>query len=171
LNTLGYNPSMNVLFEEDGGFKAGSIMADNDSSLQVEMPTGKRCKIKAATVLLRFEKPSAGTLLEQATPLAEEIEADFLWECVSDGEFSFLDFARDYYGHDPRRSKRRRCCLPCTPRPSISIAKARAASARRLPTFSQLLWPVLKRSVSKRSRWKAGLANSERSACRRKSAR
>jgi exoribonuclease-2 len=92
---------MNVLFEEDGGFKAGSVMADNDSSLQVEMPTGKRSKIKAATVLLRFEKPSAGGLLEQAAPLAEEIEPDFLWECVNDGEFSFLDFARDYYGHDP----------------------------------------------------------------------
>ncbi len=92
---------MNVLFEEDGGFKAGSIMADNDSSLQVEMPTGKRSKIKAATVLLRFEKPSASVLLEQATPLAEEIEPDFLWECVNDGEFSFLDFARDYYGHEP----------------------------------------------------------------------
>ena len=92
---------MNVLFEEDGGFKAGSVMADNDSSLQVEMSTGKRSKIKTATVLLRFEKPSPGALLEQATPLAEEIEADFLWECASDGEFSFLDFARDYYGHDP----------------------------------------------------------------------
>lgn len=92
---------MNVLFEEDGGFKAGSIMTDNDSSLQVEMPSGKRSKIKAATVLLKFDKPSPTALLEQATPLAEEIEADFLWECVSDGEFSFLDFARDYYGHEP----------------------------------------------------------------------
>jgi exoribonuclease II len=92
---------MNVLFEEDGGFKAGSIMADNDSSLQIEMPTGKRSKIKAATVLLRFEKPAAGVLLEEAAPLAGEIEPDFLWECVNDGEFSFLDFARDYYGHEP----------------------------------------------------------------------
>lgn len=92
---------MNVLFEEDGGFKAGSVMTDGEASLQVEMPSGKRSKIKAATVLLRFEKPAASALLEQATPLAEEIEADFLWECVSDGEFSFLDFARDYYGHDP----------------------------------------------------------------------
>jgi exoribonuclease-2 len=91
---------MNVLFEEDGGFKAGSVMTDNDSSLQVEMPSGKRSKIKAATVLLKFDKPSPTALLEQATPLAEEIEADFLWECVSDGEFSFLDFARDYYGHE-----------------------------------------------------------------------
>ena len=92
---------MNVLFEEDGGFKAGNVMADNDSSLQVEMPSGKRSKIKAATVLLRFEKPGAASLLEMATPLAEEIEPDFLWECVNDGEFSFLDFARDYYGHEP----------------------------------------------------------------------
>ena len=92
---------MNVLFEEDGGFKAGSIFADGEASLQVEMPSGKRSKIKTATVLLRFEKPAASALLEQATPLAEEIEADFLWECVSDGEFSFLDFARDYYGHEP----------------------------------------------------------------------
>jgi exoribonuclease-2 len=92
---------MNLLFEEDGGFKAGSMMADNDSSLQVEMPSGKRSKIKAATVLLRFEKPAAGALFDQATPLAEEIEPDFLWECVNDGEFSFLDFARDYYGHVP----------------------------------------------------------------------
>jgi hypothetical protein len=92
---------MNVLFEEDGGFKAGSVMTDGEASLQVEMPSGKRSKIKAATVLLRFEKPAASALLEQATPLAEEIEADFLWECVSDGEFSFLDFARDYYGHEP----------------------------------------------------------------------
>ncbi len=92
---------MNVLFEEDGGFKAGTLMADNDSSLQVEMPSGKRSKIKTALVLLRFAQPSAAQLLELATPLADEIEADFLWECVSDGEFSFLDFARDYYGHEP----------------------------------------------------------------------
>ena len=92
---------MNVLFEEDGGFKAGTILTDNETSLQIEMPSGKRSKIKAATVLLRFANPSAAVLLEQATPLAEEIEADFLWECVSDGEFSFLDFARDYHGHEP----------------------------------------------------------------------
>ncbi|MDR2838861.1 MAG: RNB domain-containing ribonuclease [Azonexus sp.] len=92
---------MNVLFEEDGGFKAGAVMADNETSLQIEMPSGKRSKIKAATVLLRFEKPAPATLLDQAMPLSAEIEADFLWECVSDGEFSFLDFARDYYGRDP----------------------------------------------------------------------
>lgn len=92
---------MNVLFEEDGGFKAGTILADQETSLQVEMPSGKRSKIKSANVLLRFAAPAAGALVEQAQPQADGIEADFLWECVSDGEFSFLDFARDYYGHEP----------------------------------------------------------------------
>ena len=91
---------MFVLFEEDGAFKTGVLLTDNDASLQVEMVSGKRAKIKAANVLLRFEKPAASTLLDAAEPLAEGIEAEFLWECASDGEFSFLDFARDYYGHD-----------------------------------------------------------------------
>lgn len=92
---------MHVLFEEDGGFKTGTILSDADAALQIEMASGKRSKIKSALVLLRFEKPAAGQLLEQAEPLAAEIEPDFLWECVNDGEFSFLDFARDYYGHVP----------------------------------------------------------------------
>ncbi|MDQ5946417.1 MAG: exoribonuclease [Pseudomonadota bacterium] len=91
---------MFVLFEEDGAFKTGSLLTDNDTSLQVEMVSGKRAKIKAATVLLRFEKPAASALLDAAEPLANGVEAEFLWECASDGEFSFLDFARDYYGHE-----------------------------------------------------------------------
>jgi len=36
---------MNVFYEEDGGFKVGSILADNTASLQVEAPHGKRSKI------------------------------------------------------------------------------------------------------------------------------
>lgn len=50
---------MNILFEEDGAFRAGHVMADNTSSLQVELPSGKRSKVKAASVLLRFEQPAA----------------------------------------------------------------------------------------------------------------
>jgi len=91
---------MFVLFEEDGGFKTGSLLADNEASLQVETVSGKRAKIKAANVLLRFREPAASGLLDAAEAVAEGIEAEFLWECAGDGEFSFLDFARDYYGHD-----------------------------------------------------------------------
>lgn len=91
----------NVLFEEDGGFKAGSILADNDTSLQVELPTGKRSKIKAAQVLLRFQNPAPAQVLADATPLASEIDVEFLWEIAGEGEFAFLDLAREYYGHEP----------------------------------------------------------------------
>ena len=48
---------MNVLFEEDGAFKAGAVLADNNTSLQVELPSGKRAKVKTANVLLRFDSP------------------------------------------------------------------------------------------------------------------
>lgn len=92
---------MHVLFEEDGGFKAGTILTDNDTSLQVEMPSGKRSKIKAAQVLLRFAAPAPSQILEQAEALSADMEAEFLWEVAGDAEFLFLDLARDYFGHEP----------------------------------------------------------------------
>jgi exoribonuclease-2 len=93
---------MNVLFEEDGAFKTGTVLADNVASLQVETPYGKRAKIKAASVLLRFTEPSAAVLLERADAEAEAIDTDFLWEVCSDAEFSFDELARDYFGHAPQ---------------------------------------------------------------------
>ena len=38
---------MNVFYEEDGAFKVGAVLADNNTSLQVEAAHGKRSKIKA----------------------------------------------------------------------------------------------------------------------------
>ena len=48
---------MHVFFEDDGAFKAGTVLADNEASLQVEAVSGKRMKVKAANVLLRFVEP------------------------------------------------------------------------------------------------------------------
>lgn len=90
---------MHVLFEEDGAFKAGTLLTDNEASLQVETASGKRIKIKSAHVLLRYQEPAPSELLDRATSLAEGIEVEFLWECAGDGEFSFSDFADDYFGH------------------------------------------------------------------------
>ena len=56
---------MNVLFEDDGHLKAGSVLADNDASLQVEAVSGKRLKIKAGAVLLRFAAPTAATIMAE----------------------------------------------------------------------------------------------------------
>ena len=70
---------MNVLYEETGSFKVGNVLAESDSSLQVEAAHGKRSKIKAASVLLRFETPPLAELMGKAEALAAEIDTDFLW--------------------------------------------------------------------------------------------
>ncbi len=92
---------MHVLFEDDGQLKAGTILTDNDASLQVEAATGKRLKIKAAAVLLRFAEPAPAALLADAQRVAAELDPDFLWEVCPDDEFGFGDLARDYFGRAP----------------------------------------------------------------------
>ncbi|AKU13768.1 exoribonuclease II [Azoarcus sp. CIB] len=92
---------MFVLFEEDGAFKAGTILADNDSSLQVETSHGKRVKLKSNHVLMRFREPSPGDLLNRAEAGAEELDTAFLWEVCGDDEFAFDAFAAEYHGHAP----------------------------------------------------------------------
>ena len=57
---------MHVLFEDDGQLKAGTVLADHDQSLQVEAVSGKRLKIKAASVLLRFALPGPAEALGDA---------------------------------------------------------------------------------------------------------
>lgn len=91
---------MNVFYEEDGGFKVATIMTEADSSLQVESSSGKRSKIKAAHVLMRFEQALTG-FMEAANAEAEALDTDFLWECCGEAEFSFLALAEDYYGAKP----------------------------------------------------------------------
>lgn len=92
---------MNVLFEEDGAFRAGSILADNTTSLQVELASGKRSKVKTANVILRFAAPAAGELLARAEAEAKDIDIDFLWEVCGEAEFGFEDLAADYQGGKP----------------------------------------------------------------------
>ena len=91
---------MYVLFEEAGKFLAGRILLDSDSSLQVELDSGKRVKVKGANALLKFEKPAPTDLMAAATALSETIELDLAWEFASDEEFGFADLARDYFSSD-----------------------------------------------------------------------
>lgn len=92
---------MNILYEEDGTFKVGSIMADNTTSLQVESLSGKRSKIKVANVMLRFTQPVLTEFLAQAEAAAADIEVAFLWECCPPDEFGFEQIAAEYFGHAP----------------------------------------------------------------------
>jgi exoribonuclease-2 len=90
-----------VIYEEDGDIKAGTILADNDASLQIESQHGKRAKIKAGHVLMRYPGPAPTPMMEEARRLAGEVDTDFLWEAAGADEFGFADLAVDYYGKTP----------------------------------------------------------------------
>ena len=92
---------MFVLYEEDGAFKAGTILADNEATLQVENTHGKRVKLKRANVLLEYREPGPSELLSRAEAEAEALDTEFLWEVCGDDEFAFADFAAEYQGHKP----------------------------------------------------------------------
>ncbi len=89
---------MNVFFEEDGGFKVGHVMSDIGTSLQIESISGKRSKIKANAVVLRFES-QLDQFMPAAQALAAEIDADFLWEVCGKDEFGCEELAQEYFGH------------------------------------------------------------------------
>src|SRR5207248_9387319 len=108
---------MHVFFEDDGVFKAGTILVDNDTSLQIEAASGKRLKVKAANVLLRFTDPSPAALLAGARSLADELDPNFLWEVSRDREFAFSELASEYFGHAPKPPAPAALAYPLPPSP------------------------------------------------------
>jgi exoribonuclease-2 len=88
---------MFLLFEEAGKFMAGRVLSEAEASAQVELDSGKRVKVKAANILLRFEKPSPAQMLAAAQELSQTIELEMAWEFSPDEEFGFADLARDYF--------------------------------------------------------------------------
>src|SRR5690606_16461641 len=92
---------MYVLYEDSGNFKAEKIFSQSDSTMQVESESGKRSKIKNASVLFDFERPDPAALLAEATDLAATLDIPFLWECAPQDEFEAASLAEDYFGHPP----------------------------------------------------------------------
>ena len=92
---------MQVVFEEDGVFKAGSVMTESAAGLQVETHTGKRTKVKSGHVMLKFAAPSAAQIMHDANELAATVDLDLIWECAPADEFGFEDLAKEYFGGVP----------------------------------------------------------------------
>jgi exoribonuclease-2 len=92
---------MNLFFEESGDFKVGAVLTQQGEAWQVEMPSGKRTKVKSKDVLLQFDKPTAGELLEQAKQIAADVDLEFLWEVAGQEEFGFAELGAEYFGHAP----------------------------------------------------------------------
>ncbi len=86
-----------ALFDDAGKFLAGRVMSHTDASLQVELDSGRRVKVKAAHVLLQFDSPEPAALLERARALAAEVDLELAWEFAPESDFGFADLAREYF--------------------------------------------------------------------------
>ncbi len=92
---------MNVFFEESGDFKVGNVLSQAGEAYQVEMASGKRTKVKAKDILLQYDKPAPGELMEQAKAIAADVDLEFLWEVAGEDEFGFAELGAEYFGHAP----------------------------------------------------------------------
>ncbi len=101
-----------VLFEEDGAFRVGTILSEAGASFHVEAAHGKRSKVKAGAILLRFDGQSLAGFMPEAQKLSEPIDPQFLWEVCGGEEFGFDELAREYFGRAP------------TPQESAAVALA-----------------------------------------------
>jgi exoribonuclease-2 len=88
---------MYALFDDAGKFHAGRVMSEAEASVQVELDSGKRVKVKSANVMLRFDKPAPAEFMARAQALSGEIDLDLAWEFAPDSEFGFADLAREYF--------------------------------------------------------------------------
>jgi exoribonuclease-2 len=88
---------MYALFEEAGKFQTGRVLSEAESSAQIELESGKRVKVKAAQLMLKFDKPTPADLMREALALSTSIELDLAWEFAPEDEFGFADLAREYF--------------------------------------------------------------------------
>lgn len=88
---------MHILFDDAGKLLTGRLLSEAESSLQVELDSGKRVKVKTANALLRFEKPAPAELMSAATALADTMELPLAYEFAPADEFAFADLAHEYF--------------------------------------------------------------------------
>ena len=93
---------MNLVYEEGGDIKiatAQSGVGSGDAeSWQATSLSGKKIKLKAKEVWLRFEKPEAQLVMNEAQVLSKEIDLQLLWDCAPTEEFGFIDVSQEYFG-------------------------------------------------------------------------
>jgi exoribonuclease-2 len=93
---------MNLLYEEGGDIKIATVQsasgAGDAESWQATSLSGKKIKLKAKEVWLRFEKPEAQAVMDEAATLSKDIDLQLLWDCAPDEEFGLVDVAGEYFG-------------------------------------------------------------------------
>jgi len=93
---------MYLLYEEGGDIKIATVQSASGSgdaeSWQATGLSGKKIKLKAKEVWLRFEKPQAQQVMDEAKILSMDIDLQLLWDCAPDEEFGLVDVALEYFG-------------------------------------------------------------------------
>ena len=93
---------MNLLYEEGGDIKLATVQSASGSgdaeSWQATSLSGKKIKLKAKEVWLRFENPEAQVVMDEAQTLSKDIDLQLLWDCAPDEEFGLVDVAMEYFG-------------------------------------------------------------------------
>jgi len=123
----------NILFEDGGKFHAGRLLSEAQSSLQVELDSGKRQKIKSTQALVRFDHPAPAELLHWAQAQQDDIDLDLLWEFAPEDEFHFDQVAADYYGGTPDARQRAAILLRLFSAPHYFQRRGRGGQFRKAP--------------------------------------
>ncbi len=93
---------MNLLYEEGGDIKIATVQSavgsGDSESWQATSLTGKKIKLKAKEVWLRFEKPEAQAVMDEALTLAKDIDLQLLWDCAPEEEFGLIEVSLEYFG-------------------------------------------------------------------------
>jgi exoribonuclease-2 len=94
-----------ALFEDTGKILSGRLMSETDASSQIELDSGKRQKVKASHILLRFEKPEPAALVAAALAESQGIDLALAWEFAPEDEFGFAEVARDYFSEQATQAE------------------------------------------------------------------
>ena len=93
---------MHLLFEESGDLKIATTQSASGvgdaESWQATTLSGKKIKLKAKEVWLRFENSDAHAVMTQANALSAGIDLQLLWDCAPDEEFGLVDVSQEYFG-------------------------------------------------------------------------
>ena len=93
---------MNLLYEEGGDIKIAAVQSatgtGDSESWQATSLSGKKIKLKAKEVWLRFEKPEAQAAMDEALVLSKDIDLQLLWDCAPEEEFGLVEVSLEYFG-------------------------------------------------------------------------
>jgi hypothetical protein len=156
---------MFLLFEEAGKVHGRSGAVAGRASAQVELDSGKRVKVKAANMLLTFEKPAPAELLRR--PGGEREASSWTWPGNSRPRrnSALPTWRATISAPRPRWSSRLAPCSACSRRRITSAVPARGGSARPRPRCWRRRWRRSRRRSWCSSRSTPGSPNSPPARC------